>query len=175
MDEDLLAVFVAFMAVACLISARRWTRIAPNIFTPELVELQRDAARLRWETAKLNSPATMVQHSKNTRQLNKLEREVNDMQAAQRKRPLAVRWLPTIIAWVVRCAIVVPLHMLYGDAELVMVPHMFTSLPPPAVNVAGAPLPLVGGLRSVGPAVWFVAVQAAAVFVGNVVAPRADA
>uniref|UniRef100_A0A7S1Q0N3 Guided entry of tail-anchored proteins factor 1 n=1 Tax=Neobodo designis TaxID=312471 RepID=A0A7S1Q0N3_NEODS len=174
MDEDTLAFVVTLLAVASLLSSRRWSRAIPALFTPTIVAKERAIVELKRETDKLSDVSNFTQHSKNTRQLNKMQQEVDQMRRDRRAKGWMYNNAPHLFAWVLQLGLIMPLCALYGDRELIMVPEFATSLAFTRTAASPSPwdsgwrsvaLPVFGGVRSLGVGIWFVLVQFAASFV----------
>merc|ERR1711916_58849 len=161
-SEDGIAVIVAFLAVATYLSSYRWTTAIPRLFTPKIVARRREIADLEAETRGLSDVSNFTQHSKNTRQLNKLRQELDAMVKEHRGKGVAINLAPYVFAWVLQLAMLLPLHQLYGQLELVMVPDVVvTAVPFPASEVVSLQLqpfvkvPIVGGFRTLAVVPWF--------------------
>ena len=174
MDEDTLALLVTFLAVASLLSSRRWTRAIPKMFMPAIVAKEREITALRKTTDKLSDVSNFTQHSKNTRQINKMQQELDVMRRERRAKGWLYNNAPFIVGWVMQLGLLLPLRALYGQFELVMLPEFATvvgfvrssAAPSPwDAGWRGVALPAVGGMRTITVVPWFVAVQLATVFV----------
>ena len=86
MDEDTVAWLATLLAIGCFLSSRRWSRAIPVLFSPTIVAKEREIATLRRETDKLSDVSNFTQHSKNTRQLNKMQQDVDALKRARRAK-----------------------------------------------------------------------------------------
>ncbi len=174
LDEDSLALCIAFFAVVSYISAKRWARLIPKMFTPHIIAKQREIALLQKETAQLNPVSQLAAHSKSTRQIHKLEAELDALNKAQRKKGWVRNQAPVFVSWIIQLSALLPLYMLRGDDELVMLPQnvlgvwFAASSGSEPARVIG--LPFIGAIRSLGVASWYLLVQYATAFVFGVVA-----
>jgi uncharacterized membrane protein (DUF106 family) len=181
-DEDGVTLLVLVFAAAAYMSSRRWAAAVPKMFTPSIVQLEREIGKLQTETNALSDVSNFLQHSKNTRQLNKMRQDLDEKYRKQRARGWMANNAPYIFAWVIQLGMLLPLAALFSDLELVMIPEFATSVwivpstasfgrGPDGAPIAGSrmvALPFIGGTRSIGVVAWYLLVQVAAWFVMRV-------
>lgn len=160
--EDQLALLVALLAAAALVSSRMWTRAVPKLFWPKIIAKEREVAVLQKETDALSSVAQFTQHSKNSRQLTKMRQELDALRAARRSRGWLYNNAPYLYGWIIQLGLLLPLLMLYGDLELVMLPDSATSF---VVADSLSVRPLSNPPREINVGVWYLLVQFAMSFV----------
>lgn len=142
--EDKLSLLMLFFVIGSSLSARQWIRVSTKIFFAKRVQKQREIAQLRKSNEALNNPSTYVQHAKNERSLNKLEKELSEINETYRSRGYLINNLPRILSGFIQFGLLLPLWRLYGTLEVVMVPHFMTASLPESLR-----------LRSLGVVGWF--------------------
>ena len=186
-DEDVVAVAVAAFAAWALVSAGMWARSTPKMFFRKSYDARRALAAARKEAAvhgQDSNPSSFTAHAKAQRRVvaaeKALDAAANDERAAH---GALYRWTPTLVRWVILYGALLPLWALYGDEQLVMVPHAVTSFgiaPLPSDGFIrgggqGRPmpaLPFLAGLRSLNGPAWYLLCHFAFRFAAAVLFPQ---
>jgi hypothetical protein len=177
--EDVAALVLLAVAAATFAASRAWLRATPWLLFPKRLALQQDIAARRRENLALDSPATLVAHSKGERAILKLEKELDGPVAAfYRAKGWSYAWMPTWMALIIQFGVLVPLVALAIVAErgsgvdgvtwgsdFVMVPQVLTTAP--AATLGGALARLPGAPRSLAAPVWYLLCHVACRFVHN--------
>ena len=175
-EEDSVAFGVFVFAAWALWSAALWRRATPAMFFPASTKAKKELATAQAEASQAgrdSNPSAFTAHAKAQRRAVAAEKAYDAAVAEERRSRGAVyRWVPTLVRSVILYGALLPLWALYGDCQVVMLPHAVTSfgIEPFGDAASGAarmvggghggrpvlPLPFLGGVRSLNGPAWYV-------------------
>jgi hypothetical protein len=121
-NEDTVALAIFVMTILTHLISERWFKNIPRMFYPKEYELERSIQNKSAEAKPLNTPSTFHLYSKAVRDIQSMERDLEQLRAARRRRPLFIRILPHAMGYLCRYGFMIPMFKLWWFMEVVMVP-----------------------------------------------------